>query len=136
MDNVRFGSKADIGASPHHVRFTPKSGHWNSDAKCPLRAKSRHGLRCSENAIIQSLCRPDLAPTAHGDAERLRGLEVDEQLDFACLLDRQVGGFLALGNAADIPAREAIGIIASPAPLEGNSVSFWQSCRRNMPTLP
>ena len=25
--NVRFGSKADIGARPRHVRFTPKSGH-------------------------------------------------------------------------------------------------------------
>ena len=36
--NVRFGSKADIGASPIDVRFTPKSGHWDSAAKCPLRA--------------------------------------------------------------------------------------------------
>src|SRR6516165_10232620 len=25
--DVRFGSKADIGACPGHVRFTPKSGH-------------------------------------------------------------------------------------------------------------
>src|SRR5215472_19349560 len=25
--HVRFGSKADIGACPRHVRFTPKSGH-------------------------------------------------------------------------------------------------------------
>jgi hypothetical protein len=27
--NVRFGSKADIAASPTNVRFTPKGGHWN-----------------------------------------------------------------------------------------------------------
>ena len=26
--DVRFGSKADIGARPRHVRFTPKSGHY------------------------------------------------------------------------------------------------------------
>jgi hypothetical protein len=26
--NVRFGSKADIGARPHNVRFTRKSEHW------------------------------------------------------------------------------------------------------------
>jgi hypothetical protein len=26
--HVRFGSKADIGTCPDHVRFTPKSGHW------------------------------------------------------------------------------------------------------------
>jgi hypothetical protein len=25
--DVRFGSKADIAASPTNVRFTPKSGH-------------------------------------------------------------------------------------------------------------
>src|SRR5215471_18425665 len=46
----------------------------------------------------------------HGDAERLRGLEVEQQLDFACLLDRQVSGLLALENTADVPASETIGI--------------------------
>src|SRR5215467_12793211 len=34
--NVRFGSKADIGAHPRHVCFTPESGHRNSAAECPL----------------------------------------------------------------------------------------------------
>ena len=28
--NVRYGSKADIGVRPRHVRFTPKSGHGSS----------------------------------------------------------------------------------------------------------
>jgi hypothetical protein len=32
ITNVRFGSKADIAASPTNVRFTPESGHWNSVA--------------------------------------------------------------------------------------------------------
>jgi hypothetical protein len=27
LRNVRFGSIADIGVGPRHVRFTPKSGH-------------------------------------------------------------------------------------------------------------
>jgi hypothetical protein len=36
----RFGSKADISLTPDDVRFTPKSGHRNSAAKCPLCAKS------------------------------------------------------------------------------------------------
>src|SRR6516225_10496198 len=40
--DVRFGSKADIKASPRDVRFTPKSRHWNSVAECPLCAKSGH----------------------------------------------------------------------------------------------
>jgi hypothetical protein len=42
LPDVRFGSKADIGASPTNVRFTPKSGHRNSVVECPLCAKSRH----------------------------------------------------------------------------------------------
>jgi hypothetical protein len=32
----------------------------------------------------------------HGDAERLRGLEIDDQLDLSGLLDRQVGRLRAL----------------------------------------
>jgi hypothetical protein len=36
-----FGSKADIAVPLTNVRFTPKSGHWNSAVKCPLCAKSR-----------------------------------------------------------------------------------------------
>ena len=40
--NVRFGSKADIQSKKYDVRFTPKSGHRNSVAECPLCAKSRH----------------------------------------------------------------------------------------------
>ena len=39
-----------------------------------------------------------------GDPERLGGLEVDVQLDFRCLLDRQVAGLLALENPAGIDA--------------------------------
>ena len=40
--NVRFGSKADIGARPRNVCFTPKSGHRNSVVGCPLCARSGH----------------------------------------------------------------------------------------------
>ena len=29
--DVRFGSKADIGARLAHVRFTPESGHRSAD---------------------------------------------------------------------------------------------------------
>jgi len=40
--DFRFGSKADIGVRPRHVRSTPKSGHWNSVVECPLCANSGH----------------------------------------------------------------------------------------------
>jgi len=38
--HVRFGSKANIGARPNNVRFTPESGHGLSVSGCPLCAKS------------------------------------------------------------------------------------------------
>jgi hypothetical protein len=40
----------------------------------------------------------------HGEAERPGGLEVDDQLDLGGLLNRQVGGLLALENPAGIEA--------------------------------
>src|SRR3974390_2251822 len=39
--NVRFGSKADIGVGPRHVRFTPESGHQLAALGCLLSAKSK-----------------------------------------------------------------------------------------------
>ena len=44
----------------------------------------------------------------HVEAERLGGLEVDDELELGRLLDRQVGRFLALENAADVDAGLAI----------------------------
>ena len=38
--HVRFGSKADIEASPPDVCFTSESGHRLSEGACPLCAKS------------------------------------------------------------------------------------------------
>ncbi len=40
--DVRFGSKADIGATVRDVRFTPESGHSQRRPGCPLSAISRH----------------------------------------------------------------------------------------------
>ena len=43
----------------------------------------------------------------HGDAERLGGLEVDEELDLRGLLDRQVGELVAFENSAGISLRRS-----------------------------
>jgi hypothetical protein len=40
LDDVRFGSKADMGLSLIDVRFTPKSGHRSARWQCPLCANS------------------------------------------------------------------------------------------------
>src|SRR5207244_3922124 len=42
------------------------------------------------------------------DSERLGGLEVDVELDFCGLLDRQIGWFFALENAAGVDASQAV----------------------------
>jgi len=44
-DDVRFGSKADIGTWITDVRFTPESGHFQRRLRCPLSAKSGHPVR-------------------------------------------------------------------------------------------
>jgi hypothetical protein len=50
----------------------------------------------------------------NGETERLRGLEIDDQLDFGGLLHRQVGGLLTLENAAGIYASLTIHIQRAP----------------------
>jgi hypothetical protein len=40
----------------------------------------------------------------NGEAEGLRGLEVDEKLEFSRLFDRQIGGSFAFENLVDIDA--------------------------------
>ena len=44
------------------------------------------------------------------NAERLGGLEVDDELEFGGVHDRQVGRFLALENPSGVDAGLAIGI--------------------------
>jgi len=53
LGNVRFGSKADIPLRLADVRFTPKSGHWNSVVECLLCAKSRL-MHCSKLGPLRS----------------------------------------------------------------------------------
>jgi len=74
--DVRFGSKADIAASPTNVRFTPNSGHWLSVSGCPLWAKGGH----------QTTLFDDLVGTAkkrQGDinSQCFGGFKIDDQLN-------------------------------------------------------
>jgi len=62
-------------------------------------------VRCKHPAIysITSSAR-DSSACGTGEAERLRGLLVDVQLDFSGLLYWQVGGLVTLENPAGINA--------------------------------
>ena len=78
--NVRFGSEADILGGLPNVRFTLKSGHWNSVAKCPLSANS--GLMAPQK--IRSLFDHFVGAAKQrnwdGETERLRGPDVEPLL--------------------------------------------------------
>jgi hypothetical protein len=45
----------------------------------------------------------------HGEAERLGGLEIDDQLDPGALVDRQIGGFLTLEDPSGVPSDQSWG---------------------------
>ena len=57
-DNVRLGSKADIGASVKDVRFTPKSGH-NAERKNPSAHRPSSGVAVVRS---ESECRIENSP--------------------------------------------------------------------------
>src|SRR6266536_4991786 len=61
------------------------------------------------------------------EAERLGGLEVDEQIKFRRQYDRQVTRFFALHNAANVVARLAIGVESAGAVADQ---SLWPSAQR------
>src|SRR5262249_54947965 len=76
--NVRFGSKADIEARPHHVRFTLKSRHQPNEpnvrtlSALPLKAEiSRIHLRCPLCAKKRTLAH--LFDHLVGGSEQSRG---------------------------------------------------------------
>jgi hypothetical protein len=104
--NVRFGSKADIALGSGHVRFTPKSGHRSARRQCPLCAKS--GLmRCNKILLFDHLVGACEQRRRDGQAECLRGLQINDQLEFSWRLHRQVRRFLPLEDAIDIIRRFA-----------------------------
>ena len=80
--DVRFGSKAEVKALNIDVRFTPESGHHSDIERCLLSAKS--GLmQCSNfSALFDHLVSAHEERLGNFQPERLRGLEIDDQLEF------------------------------------------------------
>ena len=66
----------------------------------------RNCCACYSYSITSSARPSSVSGTV--EAERLGGLEIDDQLDFGGLLHRQVGRLLALEDAAGVDADHAI----------------------------
>src|SRR5262245_47033655 len=66
--------------------------------------KAQNGKRRTSRALFDHLVGAVLDRLRDGDAECLRGPEVDDQLDFRCLLHRKILGLLSLENPAGIDA--------------------------------
>ena len=89
-------------------------------AECHLLALSRHQCRLDECPFLgakrtfdSANCRiakgsfdhlvgGSLQRQRHGDAKRLRGLEIDDELEFGRLLHRKVAGFFTFEDAIDV----------------------------------
>src|SRR5215470_16712263 len=84
--HVRFGSKADIGARPRHVRFTPKSGHRLMSLSLTISISPR-GARMSGTRITSGMKR---ARVSHGPSPHKNGSERQPGL-----FGRRFGGFLS-----------------------------------------
>jgi hypothetical protein len=109
----RNSLKAIESAFPHHVDMIVPNGGLGKQLDTMYEWHSAKGIQAMHGRgrlSFDHLVGAILHRLRDDNAERLRGLQVEEQLDFACLLHRQVGGFLALENTANVTASEAVGI--------------------------
>ena len=86
-----------------HVRFCPKADKRANVSVCPLCANSGLMHRSKER-LFDQLVGAAGQRQRDGDAKRLGGLEVDEQLQLRGLLHRQIGGLLAFEDAVGVDA--------------------------------
>src|SRR6516162_639746 len=134
-NHIRFGSKADIHPPSADVRFTPKSGHWNSTAQCPLCAKSglmrlQQKRRYSIAGLFDHFV--SMHKERFGDVQvySLRSLQIHDQLeldrhlyrkiswlcptknlvDVGCGLPIRIGGDGPVGKETAVPGKKAVAV--------------------------
>src|SRR5262249_51604361 len=99
-----------------HVRFTPNSDRESRHPQTVMSALPPKADMCSAQADVRFGPIADIAHLFdhlvgdvqqtkwHSEPKRFGGLEVDDQIELRRLLDRQVGRFFALKDAAGIDA--------------------------------
>ena len=86
--DVRFGSKADIGAGRRDVRFTPESGHQLSALGCPLCATSRHSALRQRLVLFDDLVGGGQQRRWHVEIECFGGFAINDKVEFGWSLHR------------------------------------------------
>src|SRR5450631_4304704 len=97
----QMGQKAKYSLRADIVRFAPDSGLNSDIAPCPSCANTGSGL-------FDDLVGPSEQCRRHGEAHRLGGLEIDNQLILGRRLHRKIGGLLALEDAIDVSGGAAV----------------------------
>src|SRR5438270_7576002 len=85
---------------------------WNapfSAVPCGSGRGVRSTLNCRSSSSLDNLVGAYQHRLRHGEAERLGGLEVDDQLEGRRVLDRQIGGLGALEDLSRVSADQAKG---------------------------
>jgi hypothetical protein len=91
----------DIEARPSNVRFAPESGHHETLKGCLLCAKA-DSCTAAKSVLFDHVVGFGEQCRWHCQSERLRCLQINHEIEFARLHDRQVGGFSPFEDAADI----------------------------------
>jgi hypothetical protein len=92
-----LGQKRTWPNVPINVCFTPKSGHRSARSAYPLSANSG-----SRPASVDDLVGACEQRRWYIDAERPRGLQIDDEFELGRLHDRQIGRIGALENFAGV----------------------------------
>ena len=123
----------DARSRAMHVRFAPKADKRRNgmSALCQSRPQQRSKI----HRFIRSPRRRWRAPPGHLDAECARRFQVDHELEFGRSPHRQVGGLLALEDAAGIDANltKRVCNVGSVAHQPAGCHKFTDRIRRRNP---
>src|SRR5262245_2073900 len=86
-------------AVPPDLRNTPAASSWRTPPSRPRAVSLFDHLVGKREHLVRNI-----------DAERIRGLEVDHQLEFGRLHDRQVGNLFPLQNPAGVDTDLTVGV--------------------------
>ena len=81
LDDVAFGSKADIGLAPFDVRFTQQT--LRMSVECAFARTRMAAVATSKSRVRAKLSRLVLPTTSMADASRRAGLYVPSSVDLA-----------------------------------------------------